>query len=388
MIPRETLLPFSRPDIGDEEIDEVVACLRSGWITTGPRTQRLEREFAERVGVKHAIAVTSGTAALHIVMLAMEIGPGDEVIVPSLTWPSTANMVVACGGTPVFAEIDRRTLNIDPAAIANAITPRTKAIIPVHYAGLPADLDRILDVLRAANRTDIRIIEDAAHAAGSFYKGRPIGGTGANGTAAACFSLHPIKNITTAEGGIVTTDDDALAETMKLWKFHGVQRDAWKAYSGTSKGTNTYDVVLPGFKYNLTDIQSALGIHQLAKLDRFNARRHEIAMRYREAFSDMPNLEIQLDPDYDHVHPWHLFTVRPPERAAFVEGLRELGIGSGLHFEAVHLHQLYREKYGWSAGRLPVTEDVCSRIVSLPLFPLMTDTDVEDVIASVKRLLG
>lgn len=388
MIPRETPLPFSRPDIGDEEIDEVVRCLRSGWITTGPITHRLETEFAERVGAKHALALTSGTASLHVTLLAMEIGPGDEVIVPSLTWPSTANMVVAVGGTPVFAEVDRGTLNMDPESVAAAITPKTKVIIPVHFAGLPADLDGINEVLRAAGREDILIIEDAAHAAGSAYKGRPIGGTGANGTYAAYFSFHPIKNMTTAEGALVTTDDDELAEKIKLWRFHGVQRDAWKAYSGTSKATNDYDVVLPGFKYNLTDLHSALGVHQLAKLERFNARRHQIAMRYREAFDGMPKLEIQRDPAYDHVHPWHLFTVRPPERNPFVEGLRELGIGSGLHFEAVHLHRYYREKYGWSEGRLPVTEDVCSRIVSLPLFPLMTDDDVEDVIAAVRRVVA
>lgn len=388
MIPRNPMLPFSKPDIGEEEIDEVVRCLRSGWITTGPLCARLEKDFQAATGARHAIAVSSATAGLHVTLLALGVGPGDEVIVPALTWPSTANMVVACGARPVFADIDRSTWNIDPASIARLLTPRTKVVIPVHFAGQPCDLDEIRRVLGAAGRDDVQIFEDAAHAAGASYKGRPIGAPAANGSVAVCFSFHPIKNMTTGEGGLVTTDDDDLAARVKLWKFHGVQRDAWKAYSGKGPAPTTYDVVLPGFKYNLTDMQAALGVHQLKKLARFNARRAEIAAAYAEGLARAPGLTLPGRARYEHAHPWHLFTVLPPRRAPFMERLRELGIGTGLHFEAVHLHAYYREKLGYAEGRCPVAEDVCARIVSLPLFPTMTDEDTGDVIAAVKEALG
>jgi dTDP-4-amino-4,6-dideoxygalactose transaminase len=387
MLPRETTLPFSRPEIGEEEIDEVVRVLRSGWITTGPVTQQFEKEFAAAVGARHALAFSSCTGALHAVPLALGLGMDDEVIVPGLTWPATSNMVISCGGRPVFADIDAATWNLDPAAVAAALTPRTKMVIPVHYAGQPADLDAIRDVLRNAGREDVMILEDAAHAVGASFKGRPIGSCAVNGTAAACFSFHPIKNMTTGEGGMVTTDDDALADRIKLWKFHGVQRDAWKAYSAAEKAPATYDVVLPGFKYNLTDIQSALGVHQLRKLPRFNARRSEIAAFYHRALSGLEGLTLPGAAAYEHVHPWHLFTVLPPQRAPFMESLRALGIGTGLHFEAVHLHSFYRERFGYREGMLPVAEDVCSRIVSLPLFPSMTDADAADVVLAVRQVL-
>jgi len=233
------MLPFSRPEIGEEEIAEVVACLRTGWITTGPRVAQLEKEFAAAVGARHALAFSSGTGALHASLLALELQPGDEVVVPALTWPSTANMVVACGGVPIFADIDASTWNLDPAALGMAVGSRTRLVIPVHFAGLPCDLDAIREALAAAGRPDVKIIEDAAHAAGASYKGRPIGNSTANGTLLACFSFHPIKNMTTAEGGMVTTDDDELAAAIKLWRFHGVQRDAWKAYSGTEAAPAT-----------------------------------------------------------------------------------------------------------------------------------------------------
>lgn len=390
MLPRETILPFSRPEIGEEEIDEVVRCLRSGWITTGPLTHQFEQEFAAAAGARHALAFSSCTGALHAVPLALGIKTDDEVIVPGLTWPATSNMIVACGARPVFADIDPVTWNLDPAAVAEALTPRTKMVIPVHFAGQPADLDAIHEVLRKAGREDVLILEDAAHAAGASYKGRPIGNCTANGTAAACFSFHPIKNMTTGEGGMVTTDDDELAARIKLWKFHGVQRDAWKAYSAAEKAPATYDVVLPGFKYNLTDIQSAIGIHQLRKLPRFNARRAEIATFYRRELAPLEasgGLRLTGAAPYECVHPWHLFTVLPPQRAPFMDGLRALGIGTGLHFEAVHLHTFYRERFGTREGMLPVAEDVCARIVSLPLFPSMTDADAADVVQAIREVL-
>jgi dTDP-4-amino-4,6-dideoxygalactose transaminase len=383
MLPRESILPFSKPEIGDEEIDEVVRVLRSGWITTGPLTAQFEKDFAAAAGARHALSFSSCTGALHAVPLALGLGPGDEVIVPGLTWPATSNMVVACGALPVFADIDRVTWNLDPAAVEAALTPRTKMVIPVHFAGQPADLDAIRAVLRKAGREDVMILEDAAHAAGSSYKGRPIGACTANGTVAACFSFHPIKNMTTGEGGMVTTDDGELATRIKLWKFHGVHRDAWKAYSASEKAPATYDVVLPGFKYNLTDIQSALGLHQLRKLPRFNARRAEIAAIYQRELSGIEGLGLPGTAPYEHVHPWHLFTVLAPQRAPFMDRLKELGIGTGLHFEAVHLHTYYRERFGYREGMLPVAEEVCSRIVSLPLFPSMTDADAADVVEGV-----
>ncbi|HEV3074687.1 MAG TPA: aminotransferase class I/II-fold pyridoxal phosphate-dependent enzyme [Thermoanaerobaculia bacterium] len=388
MLPRESILPFSRPDIGEEEIAEVVACLRSGWITTGPRVAQLEREFATAVGARHALAFSSGTAALHATLLALELQPGDEVVVPALTWPATANMVVACGAVPVFADIDPSTWNLDPGAMAAAVTPRTRLVMPVHFAGLPCDLDGLRAALAAAGRPEIGIVEDAAHAAGAAYKGRPIGATGENGTLAACFSFHPIKNMTTAEGGMVTTDDDRLAAAIKLWRFHGVQRDAWQAYSPTAKAPATYDVVLPGFKYNLSDLHAALGLHQLRKLPGFNHRRAEIAALYRRDLAALPGLQIPGRAGYECHHPWHLFTVLPPSRAPFMERLRELGIGTGLHFEAVHLHDYYRRRFGWREGTLPVAEEVCARIVSLPLFPAMTDEDAGDVVQAVRLALS
>jgi|HubBroStandDraft_3_1064219.scaffolds.fasta_scaffold07789_2 dTDP-4-amino-4,6-dideoxygalactose transaminase len=387
VLPRQPTLPFSRPEIGEEEIAAVVACLRSGWITSGPVTAEFEREIAAFVGARHALAFSSCTGALHVCLLALGVGPGDEVVVPALTWPATANMVVACGARPVFADIDPVTWNLDPRSLAAALTARTRAVVPVHFAGQPADLDALRAVLSAAGRTDVLVLEDAAHAAGAVYRGRPIGSCAANGSAAACFSFHPIKNMTTGEGGMVTTDDDQLAERLKLWRFHGVQRDAWKAYSAAEKAPPTYDVLLPGFKYNLTDLQSALGREQLRKLPRFNARRAELAAAYRRALSALPELTLPGAASYDCRHPWHLFTVLPPERAPFVASLREAGIGTGLHFEAVHLHRFYRERFGTAPGTLPVAEDVCSRIVSLPLFPAMTDADVEDVAQAVREAM-
>jgi dTDP-4-amino-4,6-dideoxygalactose transaminase len=388
VLPRDPILPFSKPDIGEEEIAEVVDCLRSGWITTGPRVAQLERDFAALTGSAHALAFASCTGALHATFLAAGLGPGDEVVVPALTWPATANMVVACGAVPVFADIDPVTWNLDPPSLARALTPRTRLVLPVHFAGQPCDLDGLRATLTAAGRPEIRIVEDAAHAAGAAYKGRPIGDTAGNGTWAACFSFHPIKNMTTGEGGMVTTADDDLAAAVKLWRFHGVQRDAWKAYSAAEKAPATYDVVLPGFKYNLTDLHAAVGLHQLRKLERFNRRRAELAAIYQRELAGLPGLGLPGRADYDHLHPWHLYAVLPPRRAPFMERLRELGIGTGLHFEAVHLHDFYRRRFGCRPGTLPAAEEVCSRIVSLPLFPAMTDEDAGDVVQAVRQALA
>ncbi|MBI2933021.1 MAG: aminotransferase class I/II-fold pyridoxal phosphate-dependent enzyme [Planctomycetes bacterium] len=371
---RATFLPFSRPSIGEEEIHEVVECLRSGWITTGPRTERFEKEFAAYVGAQHAVALSSGTAALHCAYWALGLKRGDEIICPSLTWPATANMALALGAKVVFADVDRATRQMDPSSVRKLITRRTRAIVPVHFAGAPADLDALREI--AGDR--MTIIEDAAHAAGTEYKGRRIGSHGHT----AIFSFHPIKDMTTGEGGMLTTDDEDLARRVRLFKFHGVSRDAWKAYGAAS--TARYDTVMMGFKYNLTDIASALGIHQLRKLDAFIARRIEIAERYLAGLADVPAVELPAAPPYPHRHAWHLFTILVENRDAFMARLREENVGSGLHFEAVHKMTLY----GRRARKLPATEVVCARILSLPLFPGMTDEDVDDVIAAVRRVAG
>jgi len=370
---RATLLPFSRPSIGEDEIREVVEVLRSGWITTGPRTVQFEREFAAYVGAKHAIALTSGTAGLHCAYWALDLQPGDEIVCPSLTWPATANMAAALGAKVVFADIDRSTLQIDPADVARRISKRTRAIVPVHFAGAPADLDALREI---AGKT-IAIIEDAAHAAGTEYKGRRIGGQGNP----SVYSFHPIKDMTTGEGGMLTLDDDRAAERIRLFKFHGVSRDAWKAYG--SAASAHYDTVLPGFKYNLTDIASAIGIHQLRRLDGFIERRREIAERYVKELSGVRGLELPTPPRYPHRHAWHLFTVLVDRRDVFMARLKEENIGTGLHFEALHCTTLYRK----DSPRLPHTEDVCNRILSLPLYPDMTERDTEDVVETVRSLL-
>ncbi len=362
----------------------MVSCLRSGWITTGPRCDQLEANFRDFTGAGQAFAFSSCTAALHVSMLALGFAPQDEVIVPALTWPATANVVVNCGARPIFCDIDPLTWNIDSESMAGVVTARTKAVIPVHYAGLPADLGSIKRTLAGMGRPDIRIIEDAAHALGASYEGNPIGACGANGTKVACFSFHPIKNITTAEGGMAVTDDPELASRMKLWRFHGVERDAWKAYAKGKNGLG-YDVVLPGLKYNLTDLQAALGIHQLRKLRTFNQRRAEIARYYSEQFSREDGLTLPAPPRYRHTPAWHLFPVLVPPgtRAAFIEKMTAHGIGTGLHFEAVHLTSYY-QAHGCHPGQCPVAEDVCSRVVSLPLYPLLTDADLERVVTAVR----
>jgi dTDP-4-amino-4,6-dideoxygalactose transaminase len=373
-IMRSTMLPFSRPSIGEDEIREVTEVLRSGWITTGPRTVQFEKDFAAYVGAKHALALTSGTAALHCAYWALDLKAGDEILCPSLTWPATANMAVALGAKVVFADIDRATRQIDPKDVAKKITKKTRAIVPVHFAGAPADID----ALKAIAGKKIKIIEDAAHSAGTEYKGKRIGSHGN----AAIYSFHPIKDMTTGEGGMLTTDDDKLAERVKLFKFHGVSRDAWKAYG--SAATAHYDTILPGFKYNLTDIASALGIHQLRRLDGFIDRRRVIAEKYLAGLAGTPGLGLPSAPSYSHRHAWHLFTVLVDKRDEFMAKLKEQNIGSGLHFEAVHRTSLYRK----GAKKLPHTDYMCSRILSLPLFPDMTDQDADDVIAAVRRLLA
>ncbi|BBP70902.1 UDP-4-amino-4-deoxy-L-arabinose--oxoglutarate aminotransferase [Pseudomonas sp. Seg1] len=376
----QAFLPFSRPSIGDEEIAAVEQVLRSGWITTGPKNQALEEQFAQYVGCRHAVALSSATGGMHITLLALGIGPGDEVITPSQTWVSTANMISLIGATPVFVDVDRDTLMTDAARIEAAITLRTKAIIPVHYAGAAFDLDPLYAL---ADKHGIAVIEDAAHAAGTRYKGRHVG---AQGT--AIFSFHAIKNMTCAEGAMFVTDDEALARRVRMLKFHGLGVDAYDRLTGGRKPQA--QVMEPGFKYNLADINAAIALVQLERLDAINARRTELAAAYRQKLEGLPVQPLAL-PDYAQTHAWHLFILRIDsercgmDREAFMKGLQDQGIGTGIHFIATHLHTWYRQRD--PDLYLPNTEWNSARLCSIPLFPDMTDQDLDRVVGAIATLM-
>ncbi|NIG33856.1 UDP-4-amino-4-deoxy-L-arabinose aminotransferase [Pantoea sp. ICBG 828] len=376
-----SFLPFSRPSLGEEELAAVQAVFASGWITTGPQNAALEQAFCQLTGNQHAIAVSSATAGMHVTLMALDIQPGDEVITPSLTWVSTLNIITLLGATPVMIDVDRDNLMVSAEQIEAAITPRTRAIVPVHYAGAPADID----ALRAVSaRHNIPLIEDAAHAVGCYYKGRHVGQQGT-----AIFSLHAIKNITCAEGGIVVTDDAQLADRLRSLKFHGLGVDAYDRHTHGRKPQA--EVIMPGFKYNLPDINAAIALVQLQKLPAINARRQAIAARYLRELADTPLLPL-VQPAWPHQHAWHLFIIRVDEarcgisRDALMEQLKIHDIGTGLHFRAAHTHKYYRERYPQLS--LPATEWNSERICSLPLFPDMHDDDVTRVIAALRHLAG
>ncbi|HAT1646569.1 TPA: UDP-4-amino-4-deoxy-L-arabinose aminotransferase [Raoultella planticola] len=374
-------LPFSRPSMGDAELAALREVLQSGWITTGPKNQALEEAFCALTGNRHAVAVSSATGGMHVTLMALGIGPGDEVITPSQTWVSTLNMICLLGATPVMIDVDRDNLMITAEAVEAAITPNTKAIIPVHYAGAPADIDAIRAV---AERHAIPVIEDAAHAAGTYYKGKHVGGRGC-----AIFSFHAIKNMTCAEGGLIVTDDDALASRIRSLKFHGLGVDAYDRQ--THGRAPQAEVISPGFKYNLADINAALALVQLDKLAHANQRRSEIAQRYLRELADTPFKPLAI-PEWEHQHAWHLFIIRVDEatcgisRDALMEKLKAMGIGTGLHFRAAHTQKYYRERFPTLS--LPNTEWNSARICSLPLFPDMTDDDVTRVISALHQLSG
>ena len=376
-----TFLPFSRPSLGEEELAAVKAVFESGWITTGPKNAELEQAFCQLTGNQHAIAVSSATAGMHVTLLALNIQPGDEVITPSLTWVSTINIITLLGATPVMIDIDRDTLMVTPEQIETAITPRTRAIIPVHYAGAPADIDAIRAI---GERHSISVIEDAAHAAGCYYKGQHVGQQGT-----AIFSFHAIKNMTCAEGGLIVTDDAELADRMRSLKFHGLGVDAYDRHTHGRKPQA--EVIMPGFKYNLPDISAAIALVQLNKLAAINTRRAEIAQRYLTELADTPFLPLS-QPEWAHQHAWHLFIIRVDEascglsRDALMETLKAQDIGTGLHFRAAHTHKYYRERYPQLS--LPNTEWNSDRICSRPLFPDMRDEDVSRVIGALRHIAG
>ncbi len=375
---RSTFLPFSPPLIGEEEIAEVVDTLRSGWITTGPKVKRFEEEFAACLGAPAALAVSSATDAMLVGLCALGIGPGDEVITTPLTFCSTIHVIDHVGARPVFVDVEPDTLNIDPEQVARAVSPRTRALMPVHLYGHPCEMDSLRDI---AAKHSIHLLEDSAHGLPAVYKGRPVGSS----ENLAAFSFYATKNLTTGEGGMLTGAPEVI-EKARRWGLHGMSRDAYKRYS--AQGSWYYEVVEPGWKSNMTDIQAALGLHQLAKLPRFQARRREIVRRYNDAFSRCEALQTPTErPEVESA--WHLYVVRlnlamlDIDRARFIEELKARNIGTSVHFIPNHIQPYYRDKYGYQPEDFPVAYGNYLRMISLPLNVRMTDEDVEDVIEAV-----
>ena len=381
---REEFLPFHRPWIGEEEIAEVVDTLRSGWLTHGPKTQRFEELFAEKVQVRHALAVSSCTAGLHLMLAGAGIGPGDEVITTPYTFTATAATILYTGATVVLADTLEDYPNIDPDAVEALITDRTRAIVPVHFAGAPCDLGRLAEL---ATGCGAMVLEDAAHALPSTYGGVPIGGH----SRAAAFSFYAGKNITTAEGGMVTTNDDDLADAIRIRRLHGISRDAWKRY--TAEGSWYYEVQEEGFKYNMTDVGAAIGIHQLARLEEFHARRCALVALYNELMAEIPGI-VTPAPQGASGSAWHLYVIRLDpavlscSRDAVIEGLKADNIGTSVHFIPIHLHPRYQRDLGCTVQDFPNATRLYEGAISLPLFPAMTEADVHSVARSLARIVA
>ena len=382
--PKERFLVFGRPTIEEPEIAEVLDSLRNHWLGTGPKVARLERDFAAYKGTPNAVAVHSCTAAMHLSILAAGIQPGDEVVTTPLTFCATVNAILHSGAKPVLVDVDRRTMNLDPQSIERAITPRTRAILPVHFAGRMCDMDPIMAI---AKRRNLVVIEDCAHAVEAEYKGRKAGTFGDFG----CFSFYATKNMTTGEGGMVLTQNEAQAAHIQTLALHGMSKDAWKRFS--DQGYKHYSVVDLGFKYNMMDLQAAIGIHQLPRIERWHRRRAEIWSRYDHAFSDLP-VELPAPPEVDTRHGMHLYTLlvdelrAPVSRDRFLEGMIENGIGVGVHYLSVPEHPYYQQRFGWKPSDWPIAMQIGRQTVSLPLSGGLSDEDVGDVIAAVRRVLG
>lgn len=381
---KDRFLVFGAPAIERGEIDEVVACLETGWLGTGPRVARFEREFAAYKGAEHAVALYSCTAALHLSMLAAGLGPGDEVITTPLTFCATVNAIIHAGATPVLADVDPVTMNIDPVQVAAKVTPRTRAILPVHFAGRPCDMEALESL---AAKHGLLLIEDCAHAIETEYHGRRAGTFGDYG----CFSFYVTKNVAAGEGGLVLTRSEASASRIKMLGLHGMSKDAWKRFG--DEGYKHYQVVAPGFKYNMMDLQAAIAIHQLARVEANWRRRQEIWHRYDAAFADLP-VEIPAPPEPDTRHALHLYTILVDEARAglsrdeFLNGMTRHNIGVGVHYLAVPEHPYYRETFGWRVEDYPHSMRIGRQTVSLPLSPKLTDDDVSDVITAVRGILG
>lgn len=377
-------IPLSRPTIGAEEINGIGRILRSGWLTMGPETARFEEEFREETGSRHAVAVSSGTAALHLALLALGVGPGDEVITSPFTFAATANAIELTGARAVFADIDPVGWNLSPAQAARKITKKTKGILPVHFAGLPCDMRSFRALCK---KRGLFLLDDAAHALGAASGGRPIGSL----ADATCFSFHPMKNITTGEGGMVTCSSPQIEKKLRLLRFHGLSIDTWKRHQQTS--LQHPEVIRPGYKYGLPDLLSALGRTQLGRLKEFSSRRRELAKLYRRHLSGVEELTLPHAGGEGTAHAWHLYVALlsdPPRglsRDGLVQALRSRGIQSGVHYTALHLHSYYRKKYGYHRGDLPVAERVGGSCLSLPLYPLMKPSEARKVCGTLKEIL-
>lgn len=380
---RERFLVFGAPAIGDEEIAEVVASLKSGWLGTGPKVARFEADFAAYEGAPHAVAVSSCTAALHLSMLALEVRPGDEVITTALTFAATVNAIIHAGATPVLADVDPRTMNLDPAAVRAAVTPRTRAVLPVHFAGRPCDMDALV---KLRDERGLALIEDCAHAIETEYHGRHAGTFGEFG----CFSFYVTKNVVTAEGGMVLTRSEDDASRIKTLALHGMSKDAWQRFG--DEGYKHYTVTEAGFKYNMTDLQAALGIHQLARVEANWERRSRVWQAYTVRLADLP-LDLPAQPAPRTRHAFHLFTVLDDEsrtgicRDALLDAMTSANIGVGVHYLSIPEHPYYRERYGWRPEEYPHATRIGRRTMSLPLSARLSDRDVDDVVAAVRRSL-
>lgn len=401
---RTTFLPFALPDVDESELDQLKEALFSGWITTGPKTKQFERDFAQTVGAKHAIAVNSCTAAMHLALEAVGLQRGDEVITTPYTFAATAEVVRYFDAKPVLVDVRPEDFNINSDLIEAAITPRTKAIIPVHIAGLAADLEAIQAV---ADQHGLAVIEDAAHAFPTKHKGRMIGQDPEAGQSArriTCFSFYATKTLTTAEGGMICTNSDDLADRCRIMALHGISRDAWKRY--TAEGSWYYEIIAPGYKYNLTDIASALGLAQLAKAERMRQRRAQIAHAFNQVFGEMAELQVPVtfstgnpytnagsSEEGEEQHAWHLYMLRLNlerlriDRAQFIAELKQQNIGASVHFIPLHLHPYYRENYGYQPEDFPVAYREFQREISLPIYSKMSDQDAQDVIDAVVQIV-
>ena len=379
----EPYIVFGSPIIDRAMIDSVTRTLESCWIGTGPRVHEFESKFARYVGAEHALATSSCTAALHLAMVASGVGPGDEVITTPMTFCATANSIIHTGATPVFVDCQRDTMNIDPSCLEASITSRTKAILPVHFAGRPADMDTICSIAR---KHGLLLVEDAAHAIESEFKGKKVGSIGD----ITCFSFYVTKNMTTGEGGMVTTNNPDLAQKIRVFGLHGLSADAWSRFRDT--GYKHYDVVFPGFKYNLTDMAASLGLEQLPRLAEWLLRRETIWKQYDEAFAELP-LARPMPPTPDTVHARHLYTILINDDAGvsrdeFMQEMHKRRIGTGVHYRALHTHVYYAERWGYRPEQFPNAHHIGERTVSLPLTPKLTDADVQRIVHAVREILS
>jgi dTDP-4-amino-4,6-dideoxygalactose transaminase len=380
-------LPFALPEIGEEEINEVIDSLRSGWVTTGPKAKRLEEDFTSFLGGKgiESIAVNSATSGLHLALEAVGVGPGDEVIVPTYTFTATAEIVRYLGATPVMVDVDSKTFNMTSKSFESAITSKTKAVVPVHFAGLACDMDAIIAVAKMNN---IKVVEDAAHSLPTVYKGNLIGTLDSDVTV---FSFYANKTMTTGEGGMVVTANPDIAKRCKVMRLHGISRDAFDRYTST-KPSWFYEIIAPGYKYNMPDIAASIGIHQLKKLPDFQIKRQQMAEYYNDALKDLP-IELPAMPSADCSHAWHLYAIRLQpcaniSRDLFIEKMSEYGIGCSVHFIPLHVHPYWRDTYKLSPDMYPVAQGIYETEVSLPLYTKMTNDDLARVVDTVKKVLA